>query len=72
MGRLASGSAFVAAVAVGVGMVGVSLNGLLGVDAELQRSVTAAQRQVIEERVLDVSSPRLHRDCPAVVRDDRV
>ncbi|HET9740005.1 MAG TPA: hypothetical protein VFP78_17950 [Solirubrobacteraceae bacterium] len=72
MGRLASRSAFVAAVGVGVGMVGVSLNGLIGVDAELQRSVAAAQRQVIEERTLNVSSPRPHPDCPAVTRDDRV
>ena len=72
MGRLASRSAFVAAVAVGVSMVGVSLNGLIGVDAELQRSVAAAQRQTIEERVLNVSSPRPGRDCPAVVHDDRV
>ena len=72
MGRLASRSAFVAAVGVGVGMVGVSLNGLIGVDAELQRSVAAAQRQVIEERTLNVSSPRQHPDCPAVTRDDRV
>jgi hypothetical protein len=72
MGRLASRSAFVAAVGVGVGMVGISLNGLMGVDAELQRSVAAVQRQMIEERVLNVSSPRLDRDCPAVVHDDRV
>jgi hypothetical protein len=70
MGRLASRSAFVAAVGVGVGMVGVSLNGLIGLDAELQRSVAAAQRQTIEERTLNVSSP--HQDCPAVTRDDRV
>ena len=51
-------------------MVGISLNGLLGVDAELQRSVAAAQRQTIEEHTLNVSSPRL--DCPALTHDDRV
>ena len=70
MGRLASRSAFVAAVGVGLSMVGISLNGLLGVDAELQRSVAAAQRQTIEGHTLNVSSPRL--DCPALTHDDRV
>ena len=58
MGSFASRSAFAAAVGVGLSMVGISVHGLVGVDAELQRSVTAAQRQVIEERVLPVSSPR--------------
>jgi hypothetical protein len=71
MGRLASRSAFFAAVGVGVSMVGVSLNGLLGVDAELQRSVAAAQRQTIEERTSNVSSP-MRLDCPALTHDDRV
>ena len=69
MGSLASRSAFFAAVGVGVTMVGVSVHGLVGVDSELQRSVTAAQRQVIEERV-NVTAPR--PDCPALRRDDRV
>ena len=70
MGSLASRSAFAAAVGVGLSMVGISVHGLVGVDAELQRSVTAAQRQVIEERALPVSSPRPGLDCPAPTRDD--
>jgi hypothetical protein len=72
MGRLASRSAFAAAVGVGVTMVGISVQGLLGVDADLQRSVAAAQRQVIEERAVPVSSPHPGLDCPAATRDDRV
>ena len=72
MGSFASRSAFAAAVGVGLSMVGISVHGLVGVDAELQRSVSAAQRQVIEERVLPVSSPERGWDCDAPTRDDRV
>lgn len=72
MGSFATRSAFAAAVGVGLSMVGISIHGLVGVDAELQRSVTAAQRQVIEERVLPVSSPRPGWDCSAPARNDRV
>ena len=70
MGRLSSRSAFVAAVCVGLSMVGVSVHGLVGVDTELQRSVAAAQRQMLEDRALPVSSPQPGLDCPAPTRDD--
>ncbi|HEX2412259.1 MAG TPA: hypothetical protein VHJ39_13915 [Solirubrobacteraceae bacterium] len=70
MGRLASRSAFAAAVGVGATMVGISVQGLIGVDAELQRSVAAAQRQVIEEHVVNVSTPR--PPCPEPARNDQV
>jgi hypothetical protein len=72
MGSFASRSAFAAAVCVGLSMVGISIHGLVAVDAELQRSVTAAQRHVIEERALPVSSPQPGWDCSAPTRDDRV
>jgi hypothetical protein len=62
MGRRTSRSAFAVALCTGVAMVGASVHGLLGVDAELQRSVLAAQ-QTIQE---DQHSVRvMHRgDCP--------
>ena len=46
-------------------MVGASVHGLLGVDAELQRSALAAQHQTIEQRTLQVDAPRHDStDCP--------
>ena len=44
MGRYATRSVFAAALCAGVAMIGASVNGLLGVDAELQRSAFAAQQ----------------------------
>jgi hypothetical protein len=49
-------------------MVGTSIHGLLGVDAELQRSVLAAQRTIQEDhsvRVID------RGDCPAYTTHKR-
>jgi len=57
-------------VGVGATMVGISVQGLIGVDAELQRSVAAAQRQVIEEHAVNVSSPR--PPCTEPTRNDQV
>jgi hypothetical protein len=45
MGTRGSRSVFAAALCAGVAMVGVSVHGLLGIDAELQRSAFAAQQQ---------------------------
>jgi hypothetical protein len=45
MGRSATRSVFAAALCTGVAMVGASVHGLLGVDAELQRSALAADQQ---------------------------
>jgi hypothetical protein len=61
MGRRTTRSVFVVALCSGVAMVGASVYGLLGVDAELQRSVLAAQQiqQDHSVRVIDRS------DCPA-------
>jgi hypothetical protein len=45
MGRYATRSVFAAALCTGVAMVGASVHGMLGVDAELQRSAVAADQQ---------------------------
>jgi hypothetical protein len=44
MGSLRTRSLFAAALCSGVAMVGVAVYGLVGVDAELQRSALAAQQ----------------------------
>ena len=62
MGRRTTRSVFAVALCSGVAMVAASINGLLGVDAELQRSVLAAQQTIEQEhsvRVID------RYDCPA-------
>jgi hypothetical protein len=63
MGRLTTRSAFAVLLCSGVAMVGASVNGLLGVDAELQRSALAAQ-QTIEEDSVRVIDRGDGRDCP--------
>jgi hypothetical protein len=65
MGTLKTRTAFVAALCAGVAMVGASVHGLLGVDAELQRSALAAQHQTIEQHTVRVAAPRHDTsDCP--------
>ena len=65
MGSLKTRSAFAAALCAGVAMVGASVHGLLGVDAELQRSALAAQHQTIEQHTVRVDAPRPDSsDCP--------
>ena len=65
MGRLATRSAFVATVCAGVAMVGASVHGLMDVDAQLQRSVTAAQQQRQQVRSVSFTVYSRERDCPA-------
>jgi hypothetical protein len=66
MGRLGMRSAFVAAMCAGVAMVGASVHGLFDVDAELQRSVMAAQQQrQIKAVTFTVSTRERQRECPA-------
>jgi hypothetical protein len=69
MGRYASRSVFAAMLCAGVAMVGASVHGLLGVDAELQRSAFAAyQHRTFEERSVPVIAPHERdRDCPGRV-----
>ena len=65
MGRYATRSVFAAALCAGVAMVGASVHGLLGVDAELQRSALAAHHRTFEDRSMPVSAPHeQERDCP--------
>jgi hypothetical protein len=61
-------SVFVGALCTGVAMVAVSVNGLLGVDADLQRSAYAAQQRPVEPH----SSVRVtfHSNCPAAPARD--
>jgi hypothetical protein len=64
----ATRSVFAAALCAGVAMVGASVHGLMGVDAELQRSVLAADQQRIMERDAAFARYRQQRDrdrdCP--------
>jgi hypothetical protein len=57
MGSRVTRSAFAAALCAGVAMVGASVHGLLGVDAELERSALAAQHQTIEKHSVRVVAP---------------
>lgn len=53
MGRYATRSIFATALCAGVVMVGASVHGLVGVDAELERSAVAAEQLRTFERVVD-------------------
>jgi hypothetical protein len=65
MGRYATRSVFAAALCTGVAMVGASVHGLLGVDAELQRSAVAAQHRTFDHDSLRVLAPyKWDGDCP--------
>jgi hypothetical protein len=55
-------SVFVGALCAGVAMIGVSINGLLGVDADLQRSAYAAQQRPVQSDPVPVT---FGSDCPA-------
>jgi hypothetical protein len=60
-------SAFVAALCAGVAMVGVSVHGLLGVDAQLERSAFAArQQQLVGYHSVRVLERVGSGDCNAV------
>jgi hypothetical protein len=65
MGRNATRSVFAAALCAGVAMVGASVHGLLGVDAELQRSALAAQQRA-PDQTFRVLAPYKQDDggCP--------
>jgi hypothetical protein len=63
MRSIATRSAFVATLCAGVAMVGASVHGMLGVDAELQRSAVAAKER--PTHTFRVSAPVRDRngDC---------
>ena len=73
MGIKATRSVFAAALCAGVAMVGASVNGLMGVDAELQRSAYVANQHRILERDAAFARYKQDRDCPgqAPTRDVR-
>ena len=54
MGSRTTRSIFAVALCSGVAMVGASVNGLLDVDSELQRSVVAAQQNYAEQHTVRV------------------
>ena len=62
MGRTTR-SVFAVALCSGVAMVGASVHGLLGVDAELQRSALAAQQTIEERHTIRVIAPREGGGC---------
>ena len=55
---------FAVALCSGVAMVGASVHGLLGVDAELQRSALAAQQTIEQDHSVRVIYRGDGRDCP--------
>lgn len=64
-------SAFAAALCSGLAMVGVSVHGLAGVDAELQRSAAVARE--LKRDAVRVSAPLdRSRDCRPAAPSDRV
>ena len=63
MGSRTTRSVLAVALCSGVAMVGVSINGLLGVDAELQRSALAAQQNYGEQHSVRVILRDGGRDC---------
>ena len=62
MGSRTIRSLFAVALCSGVAMVGASVYGLVGVDAELQRSALAAQQTFQEQHSVRVTD---RGDCPA-------
>jgi hypothetical protein len=58
-------SVFAATLCAGVAMIGASVHGLLGVDAELQRSTAAAQERTFDSVRVSTHTLDRSRDCPA-------
>jgi len=72
MGRYVTRSAFAAALCAGVAMVGASVHGMFGVDAELQRSaLAAAQERTKESHSIRVTYREPQPDCGAQPSEPR-
>jgi hypothetical protein len=73
MRGFAKRSAFAAALCTGVAMVGGSVHGLVGVDAELQRSTVAAQYETLKQKQVGVFARYQHdggcEAAPQAARD---
>jgi hypothetical protein len=65
MGSRTTRSVFAVALCSGVAMVAASINGLLDVDAELQRSAVAAQQDYAQQHSVRVIQRDGGTDCPA-------
>jgi hypothetical protein len=73
MRSLVTRSAFAATLCAGVAMVGASVHGLMGVDAELERSAVAAQLEREPDRSrFTVFTRHDGWDCPGRPRDPQV
>jgi hypothetical protein len=74
MRKIGTRSAFAGALCAGVAMLGTSVHGLMGLDAELERSAVAALERKSDS--IRVSSPVRDVDCPGAaphgVREDRI
>jgi hypothetical protein len=68
MRSIGTRTAFAAALCSGVAMVGASVHGMLGIDAELQRSAVAAHERAVKDSVrvsMRTWSDGRGHDCPA-------
>jgi hypothetical protein len=66
MRSIGTRSAFAAALCAGVAMVGASVHGMLGIDAELQRSAVAAKERAVKSVRVSTRTPGgTWDDCPA-------
>ena len=65
MGSAGRRSVFVGALCTGVAMLGISVHGMLGVDADLQRSAFAAHVVQQQQNGVEYHSVRVlrHGDC---------
>jgi len=65
MRHIRTRSFFAAALCAGVAMVGASVHGIVGIDAELQRSAVAAHERAVDSVRVSAKTPAHGRDCPA-------
>ena len=65
MRSIATRSTFVATLCAGVAMVGASVHGMLGIDAELQRSAVAAKERTTHTVHAFAAWRDRDWDCPA-------
>lgn len=72
MGSKGTRSAFAGALCVGLAMVGASVNGLMDVDAELQRSTLAAQQRAPDPLRVSWHARDGHCPSPIVRPHDRI
>jgi hypothetical protein len=57
-------SVFAATLCAGAAMIGTSVYGIVGIDAELQRSAVAAQERTVDSVRVSAPAFETSRDCP--------